>query len=184
MHSGASVAVTIYLSGNVDDVVTFLEDNGGDPRNVGEDYIEAYVPVITLGQVSEQPGVVRVREIVPAPEYGQRHQPRPQRAPSQQPGTRPGTPAGRQGGGNRQLVLTGFSRPHGHRVAGNVVGQMLHRHWSIHPKPVADCDRRFTAVHHGTAVAETVMDIAPGGVPVHSQPRSGSLGDCKALSIG
>ena len=30
VHSGESVAVTIYLSGNVDEVVGFLEDNGGD----------------------------------------------------------------------------------------------------------------------------------------------------------
>ena len=60
-----SVAVTIYLSGNVDEVVKFLEDNGASPRNVGEDYIEAYVPVTLLGQTSEQPGVIRVREIIP-----------------------------------------------------------------------------------------------------------------------
>ena len=65
MHSGESVAVTIYLSGGVDGVVSFLEDNGGDPRNVGEDYVEAYVPVTLLGPASEQPGVLRVREIVP-----------------------------------------------------------------------------------------------------------------------
>ena len=65
VHSGAPVAVTIQLTGNADDVVVFLEDNGGDPRNVGEDYIEAYVPMTLLGAVSEQPGVVRVREIVP-----------------------------------------------------------------------------------------------------------------------
>ena len=60
VHSGASVAVTIYLSGNVDDVVTFLEENGGDPRNVGEDYIEAYVPVTlagaSLGAARRRPG--------------------------------------------------------------------------------------------------------------------------------
>ena len=66
VHQEASVAVTIYLSGNLDDVVKFLEDNGGSPRNVGEDYIEAYVPVSLLGQVSERPGVIRVREIAPA----------------------------------------------------------------------------------------------------------------------
>jgi hypothetical protein len=65
VHSGESVAVTIYLSGNVDEVVAFLEENGGDPRNVGEDYIEAYVPVPLLGPVSERPGVIRVREIIP-----------------------------------------------------------------------------------------------------------------------
>ena len=69
VHRGASVAVTIYLSGSVDGVVAFLEENGGDPRNVGEDYVEAYVPVALLGPVSEQPGVLRVREIVP-PEPG------------------------------------------------------------------------------------------------------------------
>ena len=49
----------------MDEVVSFLEDNGGSPRNVGEDYIEAYVPVTLLGQTSEQPGVIRVREITP-----------------------------------------------------------------------------------------------------------------------
>ena len=65
VHQEASVAVTIHLSGNLDDVVKFLEDNGGPPRNVGEDYIEAYVPVTLLGQVSEQPGVIRVRTITP-----------------------------------------------------------------------------------------------------------------------
>ncbi len=59
------VAVTVHLSANVDDVVTFLEANGGDPRNVGEDYIEAYVPIPLLGSLSQQPGVLRVREIVP-----------------------------------------------------------------------------------------------------------------------
>ena len=69
VHSGALVAVTIYLSGGADEVVAFLEENGGDPRNVGEDYVEAYVPVTLLGPVSEQPGVLRVREIVP-PEPG------------------------------------------------------------------------------------------------------------------
>ena len=65
VHSGESVAVTIYLSGNVDGVVSFLQDHGGSPRNVGGDYIEAYVPVSLLGPVSEQPGVLRVRAIIP-----------------------------------------------------------------------------------------------------------------------
>ena len=63
----ASVAVTIYLSGNVDEVVKFLQDNDGSPRNVDEEYIEAHVPVSLLGRVSEQPGVIRVREIIHPP---------------------------------------------------------------------------------------------------------------------
>ena len=70
VHNAGMVAVSIYLSGETDGVVSFLEDNGGSPRNVGEDYIEAYVPVPLLGQVSEQPGVLRVREIMPAPASG------------------------------------------------------------------------------------------------------------------
>ena len=70
VHSGESVAVTVDLSGSVDGVVAFLEENGGDPRNVGEDYVEAFVPVTLLGPLSERPGVLRVREIVP-PEPGQ-----------------------------------------------------------------------------------------------------------------
>ena len=69
VHSGGSVAVTIYLSGSVDGVVSFLQENGAAPRNMGEDYVETYVPVTLLGPVSERPGVIRVREIVP-PEPG------------------------------------------------------------------------------------------------------------------
>ena len=65
MHREESVAVTIYLSGHVAEVVRFLEENGGDPRNVGEDYIEAYVPVSLLGPTSEQSEVLRLRAIAP-----------------------------------------------------------------------------------------------------------------------
>ena len=37
VHRAESVAVTIHLSGNVDGVVSFLQDHGGSPRNVGGD---------------------------------------------------------------------------------------------------------------------------------------------------
>ena len=70
MHRGGSVAVIIHVSGNADEVAAFLKANGGDPRNVGEDYVEAYVPVTLLGPVSEYPGVIRVREIVPPEDEG------------------------------------------------------------------------------------------------------------------
>ena len=65
IHQDDSVAVTIHLSAKADAVVRFLEEKGADPRNVGVDYIEAYVPVTLLGPLSHQPGVTRVREIVP-----------------------------------------------------------------------------------------------------------------------
>ena len=64
VHSGSSVAVTIYLNANVATVRSFLKNNGGDPRNVGDDFIEAYVPVTLLGRLSEQPGVLLVEPIV------------------------------------------------------------------------------------------------------------------------
>ena len=88
-----SVAVTIYLSGNVDEVVSFLEDNGGSPRNVGEDYIEAYVPVTLLGPVSEQPGVIRCGKSS-LPNQPKAPRPSPDMVPRhtfRSPGTRPGT---------------------------------------------------------------------------------------------
>ena len=97
-HSGAfraSVAVTIYLTDNVDDVVTFLEENGGDPRNVGEDYIEAYVPVTAagagLGAARRPPGAGDR-----APEWPRLPRELPDRAPQRtfrRLGTRPGTAA-------------------------------------------------------------------------------------------
>ena len=65
LHRGDSVAVTIYLSGNVDGVVSFLENNGGSNISSGDDYIEAYVPVLKVAETSEQPGVLRVRVIQP-----------------------------------------------------------------------------------------------------------------------
>ena len=65
IHQGGLVAVTVRLSGSVEEVVAFLEDNGGDPRNVANEYIEAYVPMSLLGRLSEQPNVLRVREILP-----------------------------------------------------------------------------------------------------------------------
>ena len=89
--SGDSVAVTVYLSSNVDDVVEFLEDNGGDPRNVGEDYIEAYVPVTLLGELSEQPGVTRVQEIIPRSLPTANTSARAWSSIAPRPGTRPGS---------------------------------------------------------------------------------------------
>ena len=46
--------MTIYLSGNVAEVVSFLEDNGGGPRNVDEDYMESCVPVPCLAQARKE----------------------------------------------------------------------------------------------------------------------------------
>ena len=65
IHQDESIAPTIGLSGRADAVDRSLVAKGLDPRNVGEDWIESYVPVTLLGQVSELPGVLWVRESVP-----------------------------------------------------------------------------------------------------------------------
>ena len=61
---GSSVLVSIWLSGNADDIAEFIEDHGGDVRDVAPDYIEASTPVALLGRLSEQEGVLRVREVI------------------------------------------------------------------------------------------------------------------------
>lgn len=66
VHSGASVAVTLYVTeGYAQDIWDWLEQSGASPRNIGIDYIEAYVPVSLLPSASDREGVVSVRTIVP-----------------------------------------------------------------------------------------------------------------------
>ena len=164
VHSGESVAVTIYLTGNVDDVVSFLEDNGGDPRNVGEDYIEAYVPVALLGPVSEQTGVIRVREIVP---------PLPAQNVQRVAGHGPAAhlsaswnQAGYSGQGVKVGVIDGhiafndFRDLMGTELPATVQAR-CHTDIGVFTQNLADCEDAEEGGNHGTLVAEAVVDIAP-----------------------
>ncbi len=151
------MAVTIYLSGNVAEVVSFLEDNGGDPRNVGEDYIEAYVPVTLLGPVSEQTGVIRVREIVPPQEeYG--------------PITSQGVQAHLSAAWNQaeysglgvkvgiiDVGFEGFSGLIGTELPATVQAR-CYTDIGVFTQDLADCE---VDSNHGTLVAESLIDIAP-----------------------
>ena len=66
VHREESVAVTFYVTeGYAQDMWDWLEDNGASPRNIGIDYVEAYVPVSLLPSASEREGVISVRKIVP-----------------------------------------------------------------------------------------------------------------------
>ena len=179
MHREESVAVTIYLSGSVDDVVQFLEDFGGDPRNVGEDYIEAYVPVSLLGPVSEQPGVLRVREIVPPePAYGdftsqgvEAH------------GSSAWNDAGHSGQGVKVGVIdVGFkdlTSLMGTELPARVQGR-CYTDIGVFTQDLADCEDEEEGDNHGTAVAEAVMDIAPEVSLYIANPMS--LGDLQAAA--
>ena len=157
IHQEELVAVTVRLSGNVGEVVEFLVMNGGDPRNVGEDYIEAYVPVVLLGSLSEQPGVLRVREIVP---------PQPALGPITSQGVqahaaRGWHQAGITGKGVKVGIIDtgfeGFISLLGTELPTTVVAR-CYMDVGVFTSNLSDCENEDV---HGTAVAEAVMDIAP-----------------------
>ena len=200
VHSGGSVAVTIYLSGNVDEVVSFLEDNGGDPRNVGEDYIEAYVPVTLLGQLSQQPGVARVREVV-APQPAQTIQSIIGHGPAVH-GSQAWNLAGYSGQGVKVGVIdtgfTGFSSLMGTELPNRVVARCF-TDIGLFTQDLADCEaapdvtdvrppqcldyvrrRAESGDSHGTIVAESLIDIAPGVELYIANPQS--PGDLQATA--
>ena len=178
VNSGGSVAVTVYLDGHVSDVVEFLEDNGGDPRNVGSDYIEAYVPVDLLGLLSQQPGVTRVMEIIPPqPAYGN--------VTSQAVGLHLADSwqeAGYRGQGVKvgviDLELGGLTRLMGTELPSNV-NVRCYTDMGVFTTNLADCEAvspvppdvpaqcrdyledLYQDNGHGTAVAEAIIDIAP-----------------------
>ena len=172
-YRAESVAVTIYLSGNVDGMVSFLEDNGGDPRNVGEDYIEAYVPVTLLGPVSEHPGVLRVREIVPPePEYGYFTSQGVQAHLAQAWHN-----AGYKGQGVKVGIIDsgfeGFRELMGTELPTTVLVR-CYTDLGVSSRNLADC-RHYrgnpTGVH-GTASAETVVDFIPEASLYIANPKS------------
>jgi subtilisin family serine protease len=160
VHSGDSVGVIIWLSANVDDVADFLADSGVAPRGVTENFIEAFVPVSLLGQLSQQPGVIRVEEVVPPP-------------PAYGNFTSQGVSAHRatawHGAEYRgQGVKVGII-DNGFMGYSELIGQELPVPAGVRCFPerereagftnnLADCELRSK---HGTGVAENVIDIAP-----------------------
>ena len=187
----ASVAVTIYLSGNLDDVVKFLEENGGSPRNVGEDYIEAHVPVSLLGLVSEQPGVIRLREIVP-PTTTQLVPPQLPQIAQQVAGHGPpvhGSSAWNQAGLRGQGIkvgvidlpfgFNGFSRLMGNELPSTVQAR-CYTSLGKFTQFLASCENYILGSNHGTLVAEALIDIAPEVSLYIATPRS--LGDLQTTT--
>ena len=184
------VAVTVHLSGDVDEVVEFLAINGGDPRNVGEDYIETFVPVSLLGALSQRPGVIQVREIVPPqPTYGN--------VTSQAVGLHQANSwhnVGLRGQGVKVGVIdvgfAGYSDIMGVELPANVVAR-CYTDVGVFTSNLADCEaedeppastpsqcRDYVAGlyaggdPHGTAVTEAVIDIAPDATLYIANPRS------------
>ena len=162
LHRGDAVAVTIYMSGNLNGVVSFLQTNNVTPRNQGDDYIEAFVPVRLLGTVSLQTGVLYVQPILLPPP--------PQVGPQQQiSGNGPAVhgslgwnEAGVTGQGIKVGIIdngfVGFSELMGTELPGMVTARCYRIGTDLPTEKLKDCER--TTVH-GTATAETIIDIAP-----------------------
>lgn len=173
IHSEESVAVTLYITeGYADAVREFLQANGGDPRNVGADYIEAYIPVSLLAQASQQEGVISVRTIIP---------PQPnQSAVVSEGAAAHGAPAwhaaGYKGEGVKIGVLDdfeGFSSLMGSELPESVEAR-CYTNIGESASNLADCE---TGNEHGTALTEILYDIAPDATYYISNPIS--LGDLK-----
>ena len=155
-----SVAVTIHMeAGYADAVQQYLEDNGASPRNVGEEYIEAYVPVTLLGGLSQQDGVITVSTIIP-----------PQ--PLQEGFVGPGVAihgadvwhlAGLKGEGVKIGVIDA-----GYLGFQELMGVEVPSEENVHAlcfnelgSPTEELRHCEVDAYHGTAVVETIYDIAP-----------------------
>ena len=178
VHHEESAAVTLYVTeGYAAAVSDFLSGNGGDPRNIGADYIEAYIPVSLLAQASQQEGVISIRTIVPPqPDQGvvisegvARH------------GVFAWHRAGYRGAGVKIGVIDsgfrGFQSLMGSELPSTVqarcytdVGQTT--------GSLDECDNERLG-SHGTAVTEAVFDIAPDATYFIADPYS--RGDLKRI---
>ena len=169
MHAADSVAVTFYLNGDTAPLLAFLRANGGDPRNIGDDYMEAYVPVSLLAEASEQPNVVRVRAIVPPQPAGkgavisQGVAAHAANAWHTAGYTGSAVKVGVIGGG-----FDGFSTLMGSELPANVTAR-CYTDLGVFTSNLADCETDGT---HGTAVSETLLDIAPDATLYIVNPTS------------
>ena len=180
--SDEPVLVTFYIEPEqVAAVRQFLEDNDVFVRNVGEDWIEAHVPPSLLPAASEQPGVRRVDTVIP---------PQPQslgRVVSQGVELHHADAwhrMGYRGQGVKVGVIDGgyqgFSQLQGSELPRNVTARCYFEDRAPSSN-LSDCEEApcaEIACVHGTAVSETVVDVAPEVELYIANPRSqGDLRD-------
>ena len=164
LHHDVSVAVTLYITeGYAARISAYLEFNGGDPRNVGIDYIEAYVPVFLLPEVSRQEGVVSIRTIIP---------PQPAQGSTVSEGVAAHAvpawhAAGYRGRGVKIGIIDtgfeGFAALQGTELPSTVEA-LCFTDIGVSTLNLADCtdsDDGESHRKHGTAVGEAIFDIAP-----------------------
>ena len=171
------VLVTFYvLPEHINALREYLEANGVFVRNVGDDYIEAHVPPLLLSPASEQPGVLRVDTVIPPRSTQSRD-----RVISQGVGLH-GADAWHNAdyrGRNVKVGVIdsgfeGFSQLQGGELPNNVTARCYFDGPQTPSSRLADCE---VESNHGTAVAETVADVAPDIELYISNPYS--LGDLR-----
>ena len=171
------VLVTFYVSPeHINALREYLEANGVFVRNVGDDYIEAHVPPLLLSPASEQPGVLRVDTVIPPRSTQSRD-----RVISQGVGLH-GADAWHNAdyrGRNVKVGVIdsgfeGFSQLQGNELPNNVAARCYFDGPQTPSSRLADCE---VEGNHGTAVAETVADVAPDMELYISNPYS--LGDLR-----
>ena len=160
LSHGSTVGVTVHFSAGTDDVEPFLKQNGVSIRHRGDTWLEAFVPVDFLGPLSELPGVRQVRPIIrPQEDLGP--------VVSQAVELHGGVEWNRFGymgsGVKVGIIDVGFGGITG-LIGSELPANIRSRCYSPISGTVADnldrCDRTARTVH-GTAVAETIADIAP-----------------------
>ena len=171
--SADPVLVTFYVEAqHVDGVRQYLEDNGVYVRNVGEDYIEAHVPPLLLPAASQQPGVLRVDTVIPPlPAQSQ------SRVISQGVGLHGSDVwhnAGYRGQGVKiGIIDLGFEQFSELQQGGELPPNVFARCYFDGPQQpssrLSDCEVDDV---HGTAVAETAIDVAPDAQLYIAQPNS------------
>ena len=161
----------------------FLEDNDVFIRNVGEDWIEAHVPLTLLSAASERPGVRRVDTVIPAEPQNlgsvvsqgvELHQ------------ADAWHKLGYRGQGVKVGIIDsgfeGFSRRQGSELPRNVTARCYFGEARPPSSRLADCE---VGSDHGTVVAETAIDVAPEVQLFIANPRSpGDLETAVAWMVG
>ena len=180
LNDDESVAVSLFIEEDyVEDVREYLDDNGASVRNVGDDYIEAYVPVSLLGSVSEQEGVTTVNTIIPP-------QPLQETLTSDAVavhGADIWQAAGLKGEGTKiGIIDTGFVGFQDlmdiELPAGGKVYALCFTDLGTLSQDINDCE---TFSDHGSAVTEAAYDIAPEATYYIANP--GSWGDLRTTTI-
>ena len=184
LHQEKSVAVTLYVTeGYIQTIRDFLEANGASPRNIGADYIEAYISVSLLPEASTQEGVISIRTIIP-PEPGQG-------TVVSEGAAAHGAPAWHAAGLKGQSVkigiidtgFEGFQSLMGTELPSSVEAR-CYTDVGVFTFNLADCDNSDGG-KHGTAVAEVVFDIAPEAIYYISGIQSkGDISESVAWMIG